>query len=182
MATGEEYEFDLDLKNRVIATLFAWLVPGVGHLYQGRTSKGIMIFVCISFLFLTGFQMSGGKAVYCSFRSTDLRWQFIGQVFVGSAAIPAIVQNRVVRSQEADPRKAIRPLFGGKFAPPNDFLSEREQWHADYHAYFQMGTLYTLVAGLLNMFAIFDAACGPMAYCSENLPKKEEEIEGESVS
>lgn len=125
--------------------------------------------------------MSGGKSVYCSFRKSDFRWQFIGQFFVGSAAIPAVVQNRVVRKQEADPQRAIRPLFGGKFAPPNEFLGEREQWHLDYHAYFQMGTLYTFVAGLLNMFAIFDAACGPMAYGNENSINGEEKS-GEEVA
>ncbi|MBT6721855.1 MAG: hypothetical protein HOB20_01355, partial [Planctomycetaceae bacterium] len=57
-------------------------------------------------------------------------------------------------------------------------------WHADYHAYFQMGTLYTFVAGLLNMFAIFDAACGPMVYGAEFIMDETDETddtEGEEV-
>ena len=46
----DEFDLDLDLKNQGIAALLAWLVPGVGHLYQGRTSKGIAIFISISLL------------------------------------------------------------------------------------------------------------------------------------
>ena len=157
-------EFDIDLKNRNVAALLAWLVPGVGHLYQGRTSKGILIFVTISLLFITGLQMSGGKAVYCSFRRPDLRWQFVGQFFVGSASVPAIIQNRVVRGQQANVDvSVIRPLFGGKFSPPVS-MEEREEWHGDYHAYFQMGTLYTLVAGLLNLFAIVTLSCNNVSF------------------
>ena len=122
--------------------------------------------------------MSGGKVVYCSFRQPDIRWQFLGQSFVGSAAIPAVIQNRVVRGQEAA-GETHRPLFGGKFSPPDG--RERIDWHADYHAYFQMGTLYTFVAGLLNMFAIFDAAFGPMAYGIEVVVNDTDETEGEEV-
>ena len=44
-----------------------------------------------------------------------------------------------------------------------------------------MGTLYTLVAGLLNMFAIFDAAFGPMAYGTEVVVNDTDETEGEEV-
>lgn len=178
MATDDEFEFELDLKNRNVAALLAWLVPGVGHLYQGRTSKGIVIFLSISLLFITGLQMSGGKAVYCSFRNPDLRWQFVGQFFVGSASVPAIIQNRVVRGQEKKHGVVIKPLFGGKFAPPTS--SEQQQWHEDYHAYFQMGTLYTLVAGLLNLFAIFDAYCGPFVLFRELATKEDESKEDES--
>ena len=82
-------------------------------------------------------------------------------------------------SREEATGEARRPLFGGKFSPPDN--RERIEWHADYHAYFQMGTLYTLVAGLLNMFAIFDAACGPMAYGGELPLKEKDETEGEEV-
>lgn len=174
MANNDEFDIDIDLKNRNVAALLAWLVPGVGHLYQGRTSKGILIFVTISLLFITGLQISGGKAVYCSFRGPDLRWQFVGQFFVGSASVPAIIQNRVVRGQQENVNVSmIRPLFGGKFSPPVS-MEEREEWHGDYHAYFQMGTLYTLVAGLLNLFAIFDAYCGPTALFGETTTEGDE--------
>ena len=34
-------------------------------------------------------------------------------------------------------------------------------WHYDYKHMFEMGTLYTFIAGLLNLLAIYDAFCGP---------------------
>ncbi len=37
----------VDLRNRYLAALLAWLIPGAGHLYQGRRTKGQLFFVCI---------------------------------------------------------------------------------------------------------------------------------------
>ena len=163
-----EDDIEVDLKNRGFAALLAWLVPGLGHMYQGRMSKGLAIFVSISFLFVVGLQMGGGKVVYCSFTGDDFRWQFIGQAFIGSAAVPAVIQNRVRPSQG-------KPLFGGRFAPPA--VNERKDWLLDYHAYYDIGTLYTLIAGVLNMFAIFDAYGGP-AYWYDQFRKKESDGNG----
>ena len=36
---------EIDLKEPWIAALLAWLMPGMGHVYQGRTGKGILFFV-----------------------------------------------------------------------------------------------------------------------------------------
>lgn len=35
------------------------------------------------------------------------------------------------------------------------------RWHFDYKHYYELGTLFTVVAGLLNLLAIYDAFCGP---------------------
>ncbi len=35
------------------------------------------------------------------------------------------------------------------------------RWHFDYKHFYELGTLYTVVAGLLNLLAIYDAFCGP---------------------
>ena len=93
----------------------------------------------------------------------------MGQAFIGSAAVAAVVQNRVRRSQEKK-NKPRTPLFGGRFAPPA-YHHERAEWLRDYHAYYDIGTLYTLIAGVLNMFAIFDAYGGP-AYWYEGYRKE----------
>ena len=37
----------IDLRNRPLAALLAWLVPGAGHFYQGRHAKGVLFLVCI---------------------------------------------------------------------------------------------------------------------------------------
>ena len=50
--TGEsshrEAEPSVELKDPMIAALLAWLIPGMGHFYQGRFAKAILFFVCIS--------------------------------------------------------------------------------------------------------------------------------------
>jgi len=35
------------------------------------------------------------------------------------------------------------------------------RWHFDYKHFYELGTLFTVIAGLLNLLAIYDAFCGP---------------------
>ena len=63
-------------------------------------------------------------------------------------------------------------------APPKNVVSyespkdELAQWHLDYHSFFELGTLYTMIAGLLNVLAIYDAYAGPMIVTSEEQSDK----------
>ena len=52
---------------RVPAYLFAWLVPGAGHLYLGRRGKGLTFFFCICTLFALGVAMQSRLQVYFGF-------------------------------------------------------------------------------------------------------------------
>ena len=54
IAAGEPVELEIDLKDPRLAAFLAWLVPGLGHFYQGRTAKGVLFFVCILGTFLYG--------------------------------------------------------------------------------------------------------------------------------
>lgn len=53
----------INLKNPVIAGVLAFLIPGAGHLYQGRKFKALVYFVCILGLFYSGMAMADWKAV-----------------------------------------------------------------------------------------------------------------------
>ena len=72
-----------------MAAFLAWLVPGLGHLYQGRIAKGILFFVCIMGLYGYGVYLGGnselgyGRAVYFAFRDDEWRLPYLCQVFVG---------------------------------------------------------------------------------------------------
>ena len=148
------------LRNPWFAALLAWLVPGAGHLYQGRYAKGILFMVCVLSTYFFGFALGDGRVVYASFTKPDIRYAYLCQVGVGLPALPAVVQYQRVRKDRA-------PLWGGFMAPPgvvnestgDDRLS---QWHADLKGFFEIATLYTMVAGLLNMLAIYDAFAGPV--------------------
>lgn len=72
-----------------------------------------------------------------------------------------------------------KPLVDGFMAPPagpitletNDVLG---MWHSELGHWFEMGTLYTMVAGLLNFLAVYDAFAGPMIITPEMRRKFEE--------
>ena len=53
----------IPLKNPIIAGVLAFLLPGAGHLYQGRMFKAVVYFVCILGLFFSGMAMADWKAV-----------------------------------------------------------------------------------------------------------------------
>jgi hypothetical protein len=120
----------------------------------------LLFMVCILVTYFWGLAMGGGHVVYASFKKADMRYPYLCQVAVGLPALPALVQHyRVMNAKE--------PLLGiDLMAPPRQPVLEQEydqlaQWHADTGFYFELGTLYTMVAGLLNLLAIYDAHSGP---------------------
>jgi hypothetical protein len=149
----------IDLRNPYLAALLAWLCPGAGHLYQRRYAKGILFMVCILGTYIFGFTIGGGHVVYASWIKNDRRWQYGCQVGVGLPALPAIIQNRLERNPDA------KPLGNGIMAPPSGIDAKRMDqlalWYAQHGTLFELGTLYTMVAGLLNIVVILDAYAGP---------------------
>jgi hypothetical protein len=150
----------LDLRQPGIAAFWAWLWPGAGHIYQRRYAKGLLFMTTILSTYFFGLALGGGHVVYASWTDTDKRWHYICQLGVGLPALPAIVQNRRVMSKR-------QPLFDGIMAPPAQPVTPNERdmladWHKQLGMRFDMGTLYTMIAGLLNVLAIYDAFAGPV--------------------
>lgn len=162
--------FDIDLRHPGWAAFWAWLVPGAGHLYQRRHAKGVLFMACILGTYFFGLSMGGGHVVYASWGPNEKRWQYFCQLGVGAAALPALVQSRRVKNGD-------EPFWGGLMAPPehvsgtdNLYELQRDElarWHLQYHSYFELGTLFTMIAGLLNVLAIYDAYAGPMVVVLE---------------
>lgn len=145
---------EIDLRDPSVAALLAWLIPGAGHLYQRRTGKGLLFMICILSIYFFGLALGEGKVVYASWNHVDRRWQYPLQIGVGLPAMPAIVQSMVVR-------RGNPPILGGIMKPPRS-QDELGEWHYTLGQRFDVGTLYTMVAGLLNILAIFDAYGGPV--------------------
>ena len=76
----------IDLHNPALAALLAWCVPGLGHLYQGRTLKGRLFMGAILGTFLLGMWLGGGRVVYASWKPGDTRWPFVCQAGAGVVA------------------------------------------------------------------------------------------------
>ena len=186
----------IDLKRPMLAMLLAWLVPGAGHLYQGRRFKGVLFLVVILSVYLTGVMLGGGRVVYWSWKAGEQRWAMACQAGIGIAAVPAAVQSRLLHGGG----KAA--VSGGFMAPPvslnqpvdedyaramisrspelseDDFRrqprmrlwefqrDELSLWHRQLGRWFEIGTLYTMIAGMLNMLVIYDAGFGPLGTAS----------------
>jgi hypothetical protein len=149
-----EPKLEIDLRDPWVAAVLAWLIPGAGHLYQRRTGKGLLFMICILSIYFFGLALGKGNVVYASWNQVDRRWQFPLQAGVGLPAIPAVVQSMTVR-------RGNPPLMGGLMAPPKT-QDELASWHYLLAQRFDIGTLYTMVAGLLNILAIWDAYGGPV--------------------
>jgi TM2 domain-containing membrane protein YozV len=163
----------IDLKDPFVAAILGWLIPGLGHIYQGRTRKGVLFMVTILGTFFYGLFISEGRAVYASWVQGDYRYPYLCQVCVGLPALPALVQTYLVRNGR-------EPLFGGVMAPPANVAALNDMWKR-LNRQLDLGTVYTMIAGLLNVLAIYDAYGGPVRLEPEEPPpgKKEEDDSGE---
>ena len=177
----------IPLKNRWLAAFLAWLCPGLGHFYQGRTAKGVIFFSTLVPLLVAGLWMGsywGGNEEHrlCFAKNAYFQWQpgnkrlyFFPQALNAVVAVPAVIQAKVVQN-------GAPPLWGGAFAPPapsSTLQTEEAQTVRPtlnaillrLHSWFEMGTIFIAAAGLLNLLVIFDALCGPAWIIPEELQK-----------
>lgn len=178
----------IELRSRELAGVLAWLLPGLGHAYQGRWAKAGLFFVCLMGLFVHGAYLGSqsgpngvGVARVVYFEGLNFnRLAYFCQIGIGAPALPAVVQHfRVLGGN--------KPLWNGFMAPPARadapyardpdlslaIRASGSDLHARLHRFFELGTVYTMIAGLLNILAIYDACCGPV------FPAKHEESEPE---
>lgn len=180
----------IDLKNPALAALLAWLVPGLGHWYQGRRAKAVLFFVCVMGLFSWGVFLGGssehvpdgrgqlgyGRAVYFAWRPKDHHLAYLCQIGVGLPALPALVQaHRMINHNEVWWNGFMAPPRQTHVSPdePNFQQPTLDELNYVLSRRFDLATFFTMVAGLLNLLAIFDAWAGPVA--AE--PAEEEEDE-----
>ncbi len=175
-AHDPEDHLEIDLKDPLTAAFLAWLLPGLGHWYQGRRHKAVLFFVCILGTFGYGLYLGEGRVVYASWRPPDRRLPYLCQVWVGLPAMPALVQ-----AKRAKPFK----IFGEEYmAPPqvnppeSRVEDELDRIQKHLHSYWELGTIYTMIAGLLNVLAIYDAWGGP-AYSAPAPRKKDDDSGGD---
>lgn len=91
----------VNLKDPVLAAIFAFLVPGMGHFYQRRVFKGVLYCVCILGTFFGGLSIGHGQVVYFQWRQPESRtYAYLCQFWVGLPALPALAQSQL-RSKEA---------------------------------------------------------------------------------
>jgi hypothetical protein len=195
---GENGPLVVDLRDPYWAAFLAWVWPGAGHFYQRRFAKGFLFMICVVATFFYGLGLGRGRVVYASFKPGDIRWHYICQLGAGAVALPAVVQS--IKTQDGgdplfvllerypkDHPKRFRPiepsdsytgrtLKDGFMAPPAgeidvDHMDVLGMWHYEMKHRFEMGTLFCIVAGLLNILAIYDALAGPAIMTAEQKEK-----------
>ena len=144
----------------LLAAFLAWLVPGAGHAYLGRTFRGVVIFVAIAATFWAGVAMGGVMTV----DHQNERWWFAAQMCTGVHGL--ISWQRTQRVYEA---------FGPQMKWQGEHWDRPDGWS---EALYQQkltdvvlraeglalvaptdtaARAYAGVAGLLNLMCIFDA-------------------------
>jgi len=149
-----------------VAAFLSYLIPGLGQLTQGRVRKGLLYLISLYALFFYGMYLGSFKNVSLpdyhpneptvNRLASDLytRFQFVGQFPIGMAAWPAVYQY-VVYDPHDD---ASPPLHGCMRAPSMDEINRLQR---DGDKTWDLGWVYTVIAGVLNVLVIYDALAGP---------------------
>jgi hypothetical protein len=153
-----------------LAGVLSYLLPGLGQISQGRVAKGLLFLVSLHVLFFYGMSLGSNKNVFLkpaegksgSLRDlgSDLyaRPHFLGQFWIGMAAWPAVYQYfHYNKDHDAAPEK-LAPMRGFQRAPSDELRNELER---DDSKRWDLGWVYTVIAGVLNLLVIYDAIAGP---------------------
>jgi TM2 domain-containing membrane protein YozV len=190
------------------AGILSYLVPGLGQISQGRVGKGILFFICLYGMFFYGMYLGSWKNVYLpdagrfekvqhpsnafanlktSIQNVAVnvynRLQFAGQVWIGVAAWPALWQyNRLpVPPAETSPfwhNFQRTPPERREDAPLDWDGKTLNELQADGDKTWDLGWVYTVIAGVLNVLVIYDAAAGPAFAGSGQAPRR---VSGEAA-
>src|SRR6266404_6295084 len=160
-----------------LAGFLSYLVPGLGQIYQGRIGKGLLFLVCLYSMFFYGMALGKWKNVYLpdtarlnpltiSIKSLNLSWtaptplanvynrlHFAGQFWIGVAAWPAIYQHWTDGREHKD-----GTLLGRFERTPSEKDLNDLQREGDKS--WDLGWVYTVIAGVLNILVIYDAFAG----------------------
>ncbi len=169
-----------------VAALLSYLVPGLGQIVQGRVGKGLLFLVCLYTLFFYGLFLGQGQAavveegkekiyqlnsnVYLPLSedrfqpgpnsqpqrlALDLyhRPQFLGQFWMGIVVWPAIWQYATY-----EPSKE-HPVLKDFMRTPD--IKALNAVHTSGNKLLELGWVYTVIAGVLNILVIYDALAGP---------------------
>jgi len=125
-------------RSPVVALVLGWVLPGAGHAYGGRWGKAALFFLCITGLVVAGLVVSGGTVLLYKVpeqgtgvtSGSHLRLWYAAQFCAGGPAL------------------ALTPV--------SQYIASRGpiDWADPLH---EMGTLYTAVAGFLNLLVMMDA-------------------------
>ena len=141
-----------------------WVIPGLGHVQLGERGRGALVFAGVAFLWICGLLIGGVDSVD---RKADRLW-FIAQAGSGPVAFIVDALNTSLLKEERVGELIESP------SPRSQSTSKNAQTKVNIfksvaHSN-EYGTLYTALAGLMNIVALLDAG-------SRRPPKRRSEDE-----
>ena len=156
-----------------LAGFLSYLVPGLGQIIQGRITKGIFFLVSLYGLFFCGMYLDNWQNVYIPDGTRDSapalirnlgpwavglwnRPQYLGQFWMGVVAWPALWQYNHPPRPPKEPGNSWQDF---EQAPDEKSVLCKLQANGDKT--WDLGWVYTVIAGVLNVLVIYDAFAGP---------------------
>ena len=169
-----------------LAAFLTYLIPGLGQVVQGRIGKGVLYFVCLYGLFIYGMALGQMKNVWLAdtknlpkvqtpilggemnglFRDLSYRKEFLAQFWIGAFAWPALLQYATTEplpamgADEANWKPKPHGLLKTYMQAPSE--AELNELQRDGDKNWDLGWVFTVVAGVLNILVIYDALAGPL--------------------
>jgi len=128
----------------VPAAIAAWVLPGLGHMLSGDLKRGIILAIAIGTLWAGGLLIGGISVIESRSPQDQFRPWFLGQALVAPSLIVEYNHDRYRAATEGQPPKP---------APEGEPLALYEPAYGRPH---EVGTLFTALAGLLNLLTILD--------------------------
>jgi len=118
-----------------VVALVTWVLPGSGYWLIGQRARGLTIGITIIVLFVLGLLIGGMRVV---------------------DPPPAFFSNPV--SAITDKPWFVGQILAGPMTLLTASISNSPEYFSSHSRVNEIGTLYTAVAGMLNLLAIIDAA------------------------
>jgi len=127
-------------KSPFVALVLGWIVPGGGHVYLGQVKKGVFFFVLLAGAFVVGIAIGGYDDVAFPKPSAN----------TPQSDVTSRVMYRIIPLVQAmDGAVAFASAKVARAAEPdNEYLTD-----------YDIGLLYTCIAGLMNLVVLLDAFC-----------------------
>lgn len=168
-----------------LAGFLSYLVPGLGQMTQGRFGKGLMFLVCLLGMFHLGEAMGNWQNVYLPRVSEEPvhhqevplnlvnsiynRWHYAGQFWVGIAAWPAIWQYMNLPVPAVEQNSFWNRYQKAPIEEELNVFTRKNDKSPD------LGWVFTVIAGMLNILVIYDAFAGPAYVLRSSTERKLEE-------
>ncbi|QDU73023.1 DUF6677 family protein [Mucisphaera calidilacus] len=141
----------------ILAAIAGWLIPGSGHALIGETRRGIILALSILTLWTAGLFIGGISVID---KANHPAW-YGCQVLVAPAILVDLLHRSLTLDGQAPPPEGT--VVQGIPATTPPFEPSMNRVH-------EQGTIFTALAGLLNLLAIIDVA---YRYPAGRLPQQD---------